>query len=145
TSVTEAAHTGTTGANYTMGAAVCDNSITPDGSGNFTMPDANVTCSRTDARRARTVTVNKVLSPSAEPGKFDLKIGGTTVSGGNGVGDGGTGNTAMGVGAATSVTEAAHTGTTGANYTMGAAVCDNSITPDGSGNFTMPDANVTCS
>jgi hypothetical protein len=127
-----------------MGAASCDNGVTPDASGNFTMPDSNVTCTFTNTRKTHTLTVKKTLIPSSDAGKFDLSIGGSVVTGANGVGDGGSGSSTVSVGAATSVSEATHTGTTAGNYTMGAASCDNGVTPDASGNFTMPDSNVTC-
>ncbi len=48
------------------------------------------TCTITNSRDTGTITVNKVLSPENDPGRFNLQIGGVTTGSGENVGDGGT-------------------------------------------------------
>ena len=77
-----------------------------------------VTCTITNTRQTGTLTITKVLSPTTDPGLFNLLIDGSSPNAGsNNVGDGGT------TGAITLTTgshtfgEVAHSGTSLADYT----------------------------
>jgi hypothetical protein len=75
----------------------------------------SVTCTYTDTKKP-TLTVNKVLVPGADSGKFNLQIDGATAGSGADVGDGGTtGAQFVSVGSHT-VGETAGTGTALADY-----------------------------
>ncbi len=75
---------------YTASDWSCDNGITPSNSA-ITLPlGKNVTCTITNTRDTGTITVNKVLVPSNDTGKFDLRIDGNTAGTGGNVGNGGT-------------------------------------------------------
>ncbi|HEX6539924.1 MAG TPA: hypothetical protein VF155_12175, partial [Candidatus Dormibacteraeota bacterium] len=50
----------------------------------------NITCTITNTRNNGSLTVVKSLSPTTDPGKFDLQIGGTTAGTGGDVGNNGT-------------------------------------------------------
>jgi len=74
------------------------------------------TCTVTNNDIAPTLTVNKVLVPSSDPGKFNLLIDGTTAGTGANVGNGGTtGPVAVNAGSHT-VSETAGTGTDLSDY-----------------------------
>ncbi len=74
------------------------------------------TCTFTDSKQPR-LTVNKVVVPSADTGKFNLQIDGTTAGSGANVGDGGTtGAVVVSIGSHT-VGETAGTGTVLSDYT----------------------------
>ena len=91
------------------------------------------------------IKVVKVLSPSSDPGLFDLQIDGQTKSGSSGVGDGGTtGFVPVSTGSHT-VGEVAHTGTTLSNYTATTS-CDNGTTSNsGTATFSVAEGDlVTC-
>ncbi|WP_166654350.1 GEVED domain-containing protein, partial [Tahibacter aquaticus] len=137
-------------ANYTTTLNCPGATVTPGAgnrSGSFTMPDANVTCTFTNTRIPRTVTVVKALSPVADAGRFNLQINAATVA--SNVGNGGSGsNAAVTPGTTVTVAELAGTPNTGlANYTTTLNCPGATVTPGAgnqSGSFTMPDANVTC-
>src|SRR5260370_38942779 len=68
-------------------------------SGTFTAPNVAgpVTCTFNNSRKTVNLVVKKSLTPAADSGLFDLSIGTNVVSGPNGVGNNGTGNTAVNV------------------------------------------------
>lgn len=144
----ETAGTGTSLANYTSSFACVrtDNqaSVPVNGSNQITMPNpaAGIVCTVTNTRKQATVTVNKALSPSSDAGLFDLQVNGVTVA--SGVGNGGTGNTSVGVGSAVTVGELAGTGTSLGSYTTSLLCTGASASGTNPGSFTMPDAAVDC-
>lgn len=75
----------------------------------------NVSCTFTNTRQTGTVTVNKVLVPSNDPGLFNLKIDGTTYA--SNVGDSGTTGAQTVTTGAHVVSETAGTSTDLSNYT----------------------------
>src|SRR5581483_9782730 len=77
----------------------------------------NVTCTFTNTRQVGQIEVKKSLLPANDAGRFDFTIGSTTFNnGGSGFGDGqGTGAQTLLTGPYT-ISEAAHGGTTPANY-----------------------------
>src|SRR4029079_10887860 len=50
----------------------------------------DIVCTITNTRKTGKLEVQKVLSPAADPGTFNLQIDGSTAGTGGGVGDGGT-------------------------------------------------------
>jgi LPXTG-motif cell wall-anchored protein len=101
-------------------------------------PGANVTCTFTNTKQTGTLTVNKILSPSSDAGKFNLQIDG--ISKVTNIGDGGsTGSQTLSVGSHT-ISETAGTGTSLSDYTsvIGGA-CDS----NGNVNLAAGD-NKTC-
>src|ERR1035437_1563767 len=141
--------TGTNLANYTStltcsGVSIAANSTT---SATFGMPDNDVTCTLTNTRIQRTVTLTKVLFPATDAGLFMLSIAGTE-SGTK------TASTALGLslsdttvygGDSVTVSETG-IGTSLSSYTSTLNCGSTALTPGGttSGSFTMPDADVTC-
>ena len=97
-----------------------------------------VACTLTNRRKAQ-ITVAKHLAPSSDPGRFDLKIGGTVVK--PGAGDGDLGFRQVGAGTY-AVAEAAATGTILGNYTSSIA-CTKNGSPGPSGNGTSLNVNVS--
>ncbi len=91
---------------------------------------AESTCTFTNTKKP-TLTVNKILSPSIDPGLFNLQIDGSTAGTGANVGDTGTtGAVEVSIGAHT-VSETAGTSTTLTDYTSvisGQCALDGSIT-----------------
>jgi hypothetical protein len=92
----------------------------------------NWICTITNTRKAvpttGTIRVNKVLSPSTDPGKFNLQIDGTTAGTGGNVGNGGTTGTITVTAGSHSVGETAGTSTTLGNYDS-QIVCQNGTNP----------------
>lgn len=142
--------TGTTGAisvnsgSYSVsetvpsGWTLTSSSCTSGTPSSFTVPtNGNVTCTFSDSKLP-TLTVNKVLSPSNDPGKFNLLIDSNT--GATNVGDGGTtGAQTVSIGSHT-VSETAGTATTLSDYT---AVIGGNCASDGSITLAAGD-NKTC-
>jgi uncharacterized repeat protein (TIGR01451 family) len=118
-SVTE----GAAPAGWSFTSAACVNDDTQGTVGTISSQTASVsltrgesvTCTFTNTRQA-TLTVNKVLAPSNDPGKFNLQIDGNTAGTGANVGNNGTtGAIAVTPGSHT-VGETAGTGTSLGNY-----------------------------
>jgi len=95
-------------------------------------------CTITNRRKA-TITMTKHLVPSSDPGRFDLKIGGTVVKAG--AGDGDSGATTVGAGAYT-VSEVAAVGTSLLGYVSSIA-CTRNGAPGPSGSGTSLNVTVT--
>ncbi len=132
--VSETAGTGTDLANYTTTISCVDEFGTTVASGSGTSltvnvaDGANVVCTITNTRKPR-LTVNKVLVPSSDTGKFNLRIDGITYA--TDVGDGGTtGPQFVSIGTHM-VDETVGTGTSLSNYTTvigGDCATDGSVT-----------------
>jgi uncharacterized repeat protein (TIGR01451 family) len=77
---------------YTASAWTCDNNISVNNSSQMTLPlDKDVTCTITNTRDTGTVTVNKIVFPSAgDKGLFNLFISGYPGATASDVGNGGT-------------------------------------------------------
>jgi hypothetical protein len=107
-----------------------------------------ITCTFTNTRQTGTIEVKKVLSPSGDPGRFNLRIDGTTKA--QNVGDGGTtGAITVGTGSHT-VSETAYGSTSLSDYTI-TYVCTRNGTQFASGSgesvpsFTVDDGDtVVC-
>lgn len=98
---------------YTASAWVCTGGLQESNYIKLAYGD-DVTCTITNSRDTGTVTVNKVLKPAADSGKFDLQINGSIYA--ENVGNGGTtGAQAVATGEV-SVGELAGTDTTLSNY-----------------------------
>ncbi len=147
-------------ANWSLSGVSCvntnSNSVVPSSftsGGQLTIPatslpgGANLVCTFTDTRNARTLTVTKALVPATDAGQFQMNANGSlSIVGGNGV----TASATALAGAAATFAETAGSGTSLANYTS-AYRCVRSDTgavvasgPGTSGGFTMPDASVDC-
>ena len=123
-SFSETAHTGTDLGNYSSSlscknAANGDVTVSPNNntSGSITVAAGDqITCTFTNTRKPQ-VKLVKSLSPTTDPGTFDLTIGLTTYNNsGAGYGNGGnTGFQFVSIGNV-SISEAAHSGTTLSNY-----------------------------
>jgi hypothetical protein len=109
--------------------------------------DQNIVCTITNTRQTGTLTVNKVLSPANDPGRFNLQIDGATAGTGANVGNGGTTGAIPLVTGAHTVREVAGTGTSLSDYTASIS-CSDGTTLVGSGGpltVTVTDAgNVVC-
>src|SRR5207244_2731016 len=126
----------TTAGNYTTTAITCDNSVTPspnnNTSGSVAIPagfTGTLTCTFNNTRKTVTLKVVKSLSPSNDPGLWELSIAGNVVTGNAGVGNIGNGSTTVNAGDTASITRPSHSLTTASNYTTTAITCDNSVTP----------------
>jgi hypothetical protein len=110
--VSETACSGTNLSNYTRTfSGDCDSS------GNVTVTAGqNKICTITNTRQG-TLEVRKVLSPSTDPGKFNLQIDGSTAGSGGNVGDGGTTGAIQQTTVSHTVGETAVTGTSLSDYT----------------------------
>jgi hypothetical protein len=88
----ESAGTGTDLDDYTSTAACVDGTgpVNTSGGSVTVAHNQNVVCTITNTRKTGTLTVNKVLVPSSDPGKFNLQIDGATAGSGGNVGNGGT-------------------------------------------------------
>jgi hypothetical protein len=98
----------------------CGGGVAIAGPGPLLVPvsdGGNVVCTIVNIRRTGTLTVNKVVSPAADPGLFNLQIDGNTAGSGANVGNGGTTGTITVNTGAHSVGEIAGTGTSLADYT----------------------------
>jgi len=96
----------------------------------------DVTVTFTNTRKTHTVTVEKDVSPTGDPGKFDLKINGVVQHGDS------TSAVTVNVGDTVTISELGGTNTTLANYSsvlssLGVTFTSNN---DTSGSFTMPDS-----
>lgn len=89
----------------------------------------NATCTFTNAKDTGTITINKVVVPSNDAGKFNLQIDGSTAGTGANVGHGGTTGAITVTTGSHTVGETAGTNTVLGNYTT-SIVCD---TQQGSG------------
>jgi len=103
-----------------------------------------ITCTITNTRATRTVTVAKSLSPSGDSGKFTLQINSNPVA--IDVGNGGSGSTVgVPVGSTVNVAEIAGTGTVLADYVSSLSCSGVSgVSGTTTGSFTLPDNDVTC-
>jgi hypothetical protein len=132
--LSETAGTGTSLGDYTKSGPTCknrgDNSAVTVTSGSVDLvSNADVICTLTNTRNGGKLELVKALSPSNDPGLFNLfiKSGATTVASASNVGDGGTtgaGGTALAVGTY-ALSETAGTGTTIGNYTVTGPTCKN--------------------
>ena len=141
--ISETAGDGTDLAVYESSYA-CDGG-SPSGIGasaTFIMPDADTTCTFTNVRKTRKLTVEKALEPVSDAGRFVMHADGVAGEAG---GDGASAVATADVGASVIVSETASAGTDLSDY-RSSYVCDNGGTA-GSGvetAFTMPDVDVTC-
>jgi hypothetical protein len=141
--VSETQGTGTSLANYTssLSCTGVTASLGPT-SGTFTMPDADVSCTFTNTRKTSSVTIQKSLSPTDDPGRFDLLVNGVVVA--NDITNGGSGQATVAVGSNVAVSESGGTGTSLGNYTSSLSCTGVTASGSTSGNFTMPNNAVTC-
>jgi hypothetical protein len=104
---------------------------------------ANAVCTFTNAHDTGTVTVNKVLVPSNDSGRFDLEINGTTYA--NNIGNNGTTGAKIIATGNVTVSEDDETGTDLSNY-ITTYSCSNQVAGSGtSTNFTLSaNQNVVC-
>ena len=125
--VTESAAPGTSLSNYTTAIACTINGNPGPSANGTTQVDVTVVtgdqavCTITNKRKAQ-ITVTKHLVPSSDPGRFDLKVGGTVVAAG--AGDGGSGSKLVGAGTYT-VSEVAVPGTSQSDYASSIACTRN--------------------
>ncbi len=152
--------TETVPANWTLSGVSCidtnSNSVVPSSftaAGQLTIPatslpgGANLVCTFTDTRNARTLTVTKALSPTTDAGQFQMNANGSLSTVG---GDGVTASATVLAGAPATFAEVAGSGTSLANYTSTyrcVRIDTNAVVTTGngtSGSFTMPDASVAC-
>jgi len=129
----ETAASGTTLSNYTSSIACTRNGGSgPSGNGTSltvsVSPADVLNCTFTNVRKAK-ITVTKALSPTSDPGRFNLLVGSTTVK--SGAGNGGSGSTLVTPGTYT-VSESAASGTSLSNYTSSIA-CTKNGSPNKSG------------
>lgn len=106
----------------------------------------NVICTFTNTRDTGTVTVNKVIDPSNDNGKFDLHVNGATSATATDQGNGGTTGAVSVVTDTYTVSETAGTNTNMSDYTSTYS-CDNGVNGDTttSTSFTINSGdNVTC-
>ncbi|MFZ2501723.1 MAG: CshA/CshB family fibrillar adhesin-related protein, partial [Nocardioides sp.] len=108
---------------------------------------ADLVCTFTNTRNARTLTVTKALSPTTDAGQFQMNANGTlSTAGGNGV----QASATVTAGDTVTFAEVAASGTDLANYTSSydcVRTDTNASVASGaaiSGSLTMPDANVAC-
>jgi hypothetical protein len=106
------------------------------------MPDTDVSCTFTNTRKTGLVTVQKSLSPTDDPGLFNLLVNGAVVA--NNVTNGGSGQATVAVGSNVAVSESGGTGTSLGNYTSSLSCTGVTTSGSTSGNFTMPNNAVTC-
>ncbi|HLY82426.1 MAG TPA: hypothetical protein VKQ71_05540, partial [Acidimicrobiales bacterium] len=125
-SVGETAGTGTSLSNYDSSIS-CDNTDSGTGTSlsgiSLTYGDA-VTCTITN-HRIPTITVDKVLVPSSDPGLFNLQIDGSTAGTGANVGDGGTTGAVQTTTGSHTVGETAGTSTTLTDYSSSTSCANN--------------------
>lgn len=157
----ESAGTGTTLDDYTASAPVCVNrddnsSVTVTSNVVSLVENADLVCTITNTRKTGKLELKKALSPTTDPGLFNLFIkagssSGSTVASASNVGNGGTtqsGGTELQPGTY-NLSETAGTGTSLADYSASAPVCvnrgDNSSVSVTSGNVTLASsADVVC-
>jgi uncharacterized repeat protein (TIGR01451 family) len=137
---------GANGGQYTSSAWSCSGGTLAASSLAINAADAGttITCTITNTRAMRTVTVTKSLSPSTDSGKFTLQVNGNPVA--IDVGNGGSGSVAgVPVGSVVNVAEIAGTGTVLADY-LSSLSCSgvSGVSGTTSGSFTLPDNDVTC-
>jgi hypothetical protein len=147
--LSETAGTGTVITNYTASAPVCVNRVGGGAvtvtSGNVSLlSNADVVCTITNTRNPGKLELKKALSPTTDPGLFNLgiKSGATTVGSASNVGNGGTtgaGGTSLAPGTY-NLSETAGTGTVLTEYTASAPVCVNRV---GGGAVTVTSGNVS--
>jgi hypothetical protein len=134
--VSESAAAGTNLSNYSTSIACTLNGNpgpSADGTSqlDLTVADGDqAACTMTNRRKA-TIRLTKHLVPSSDPGRFDLKVGGTVVKAGAGEGD--SGSIQVGVGTYT-LSEVAAAGTTLSDYVSSiACTLNGSSGPSGKG------------
>ena len=148
--LSEAAHTGTNLGDYTSTLACknrSDNSTVTVTSGSVALLNtADVICTWTNTRNNGTLTVVKSLSPSGDPGLFNLQVDGSTAGTGANVGDGGTTGPQSVTPGTHTVGETAGTSTSLGNYTSSIS-CSNGASSSDSGPLNVSinsNDNVTC-
>jgi FG-GAP repeat len=125
--VSESAVAGTSLASYASSIACTLNGIPGPGASGTTQLDVTVAkddllaCTITNKRKPQ-IVLTKHLVPSSDPGRFDLKIGGTLVRAG--AGEGGTGSRLVGPGTY-ALSEVAEAGTSLSDYTSSIACTRN--------------------
>jgi hypothetical protein len=142
-SVSETQGTGTLLANYTSALSCSGVDASGTTSASFTMPDGDVSCTVTNTRKTHKVRLTKLLSPTTDPGVFNLTAAGTTAfdQGHNGFAE----NASVPVGAGNIVvSEAAGTNTSLANYDSVLSCTGVVASGTTSASFTMPDNDVSC-
>lgn len=93
--------------------------------------NADVVCTITNTLQTATITVNKTLVPSNDPGLFNLRIDGSTAGTGANVGDGGTtGAVTVNITSQHTVSETAGTNTSLSDYTTTYS-CNNNLSGSG--------------
>jgi hypothetical protein len=130
----EAAAVGTDLSDYTS-TIVCDNDPAVPGPGPLQVTLASgqdIVCTITNVRQPGTLTVNKVLSPADDSGRFNLQIDGVTAGSGANVGNGGTTGAISVAAGVHTVRETAGTNTSLSDYTASIA-CSDGTTLLGSG------------
>lgn len=150
----ETAGTLTNLSNYTSSASCVDattgGAVSTTGTNPWTVNTAvgqNIVCTITNTKLSASITVNKTLVPSNDPGLFNLQIDGSTAGTGGNVGNGGT------TGAITVLTTGTHTvsetagnGTNLSDYTTTYS-CNNNLSGSGTsvGPFSVTaNQNVIC-
>ena len=138
---------GSDGSLYTSSYACTGASTNPSGSGNTfnvtVAEDETVTCTFTNQRKSRNLTVVKELSPTDDDGTFLMHADGTT---GGKAGNGASVTTSVYVGATADFSESGVDGTELDNY-LTTYSCNDPASTSGntiSGSLTMPDQDVTC-
>src|SRR5207249_4688149 len=131
--VFETGGTGTSTSDYTA-SVVCragngGGSVVAAGSGSVPLnvpvtEGSDIVCTITNTRNTGSIEVRKTLSPTSDPGKFNLQIDGTTKATDAGNGDT-TGAITVNTGTNHSVAELAGTGTTLGDYTSSIACTRN--------------------
>jgi uncharacterized repeat protein (TIGR01451 family) len=119
-------------ADWDQTGATCDNGKSPSritlGAGQ------TITCTFTNTRQTGTLTVNKVLTPSSDLGRFNLQIDGSTAGTGGNVGDGGTTGAVTVITGTHTVGETAVTGTQLSIYVSSISCSDGTtVVASGSG------------
>ncbi len=148
--VSETAGTGTNLNDYSASLSCVDqNGAVTSTGGNVTVAKGrNVVCTFTNTRKAGSIELRKQLSPTNDPGKFDLfvKQGATTIDSATDQGHNGTtGPTSVSTGTY-QVSEAGGTGTTLNDYSASLSCVDqNGAVTSTGGNVTVADGrNVVC-
>src|SRR5260370_27853867 len=107
------------------------------------MPDNDVSCTVLNTRKTHSVTLIKNLSPTNDPGKFNLTAAGTLATDQVNLGSATNASVAVGT-TGVLVIEGAGTATSLATYTSSLSCTGGSATGTTSASFTMPDNDVSC-
>jgi hypothetical protein len=125
----------------------CDSGVTPDASGEFEMPDADVTCTLTNTRTRHTVTLRKVWQDAVDGHTAGLQITGglTDPARATSTSPGGANDPAASTQALSGVTISLSEDLGGDAGKYNASLsCDSGIGTPANASFTMPNQDVTC-